>query len=47
MKEKVERFISLIKTGVEENNLNESDIDLLMTSLIILIEDKIRRKYGK
>lgn len=45
MEEKVERFISLIKTGIENKNLDESDIDLLMTSLIILIEDKIRRKH--
>lgn len=43
MKEKLNRIYSLIETGVECKNLDESDIDLLITNIIMLIEEHIRK----
>ena len=43
MKEKLDKIYSLIETGVECKNLDESDIDLLITNIIMIIENNIRK----
>lgn len=48
MEERVKRLISLIESSIESKTFDEGDLDLLITSVIMLIEDKIRRKkYDK
>lgn len=41
---RLEQFINLIKTGVEDKILDDSDIDLLITSVKMLLEEKSRKR---
>lgn len=48
MQEKVNKLINLIKSGVDKKYLDETDIDLLITGLLMTLNYKRERgKYRK
>lgn len=47
MKERLNRFISLIETSYEDNTLTDSDIDFLITVLKMLLEEKSKERKAK